>query len=434
MFGYYLELALRSLKRSPGLTLLMILALGFGVAASMTTWSVFRAVSGNPIPSKSSELFVPQIDMWGPGGRNPDFAGEPPNRLDYSNAIALMQAHRAKFQSAMYMISPSVVPTEPGTHPLNTTGYAVYNEFFPMLDIPFKYGGGWSAADDADRAAVVVINSGLNQKIFDGKDSIGKTLNIGGRYYRVAGVLDDWNPQPRFYDATNTGFSNNQVGVFMPFLTAISAGIPTTGNTNCSKEPTEPGFAGLQRSTCAWIPFMVQLDSRTAVQQYKDYLEGLSSQRYSWPPNVRLLDLMHWLAHVHVVPSDSKASLLVGLGLLIVSLINTAGLLLAKFMRRKVEIGVRRALGATRYEIYAQFLTEAAIVGVAGGVAGLLLTWLGVVGIRVALPSDIASLAHINFSLLVTTVGLAIVASVLAGLYPTWRAASIQPARAVKTS
>ncbi|HJP97060.1 MAG TPA: ABC transporter permease, partial [Rhodanobacteraceae bacterium] len=50
MFAYYLDLALRSLKRNPALTALMILTVGFGVAASMTTWSVFRAVSGDPIP------------------------------------------------------------------------------------------------------------------------------------------------------------------------------------------------------------------------------------------------------------------------------------------------------------------------------------------------------------------------------------------------
>jgi hypothetical protein len=58
MFGYYLELALRSLRRNPGLTALMVLAIGFGVAASMTTYSVFRAVSGNPMPWKSSKLFA----------------------------------------------------------------------------------------------------------------------------------------------------------------------------------------------------------------------------------------------------------------------------------------------------------------------------------------------------------------------------------------
>src|SRR6185437_9160242 len=88
MFRYYLDLALRSLRRSPGLTALMILTIGFGVAASMTAWSVFREVSGDPIPWKSSRLYVPQIDMWGPsaqvGNNDPDKG--PPDALDYEDA------------------------------------------------------------------------------------------------------------------------------------------------------------------------------------------------------------------------------------------------------------------------------------------------------------------------------------------------------------
>ncbi|MDQ6646462.1 MAG: hypothetical protein M3Y93_04395 [Pseudomonadota bacterium] len=66
MFRYYLDLALRSLRRSPALTALMMLAIDFGVAASMTTYAVFRGVAGDPLPWKSSQFFVPQIDTWGP--------------------------------------------------------------------------------------------------------------------------------------------------------------------------------------------------------------------------------------------------------------------------------------------------------------------------------------------------------------------------------
>jgi putative ABC transport system permease protein len=190
MFAYYLELALRSLRRSPGLTALMVLAIGFGVAASMTTWSVFRAVSGDPIPWKSSKLFVPQIDMWGPKGRGPDNSdNEPPNAMDYTDAVALMRAHRAKLQSAMYQISPSVVPADASKHPINVSGHAVYSEFFPMLDVPFLYGGGWNADDDTQRAAVAVISGKLNDKLFGGVNSIGRTLSIEGKDYRVVGVL-----------------------------------------------------------------------------------------------------------------------------------------------------------------------------------------------------------------------------------------------------
>ncbi|TNY25461.1 ABC transporter permease, partial [Fulvimonas soli] len=131
---------------------------------------------------------------------------------------------------------------------------------------------------------------------------------------------------------------------------------------------------------------------------------------------------------------DTKISLLVALGLLVVCLVNTAGLLLAKFLRRAPEIGVRRALGASRREIYTQFLSEASMVGLAGGLLGLLLTGAGVAGVGWVLPEDIAALARLDVPLLLLTLLLAVVAAVLAGLYPTFRAARVQPAWQLKSN
>jgi putative ABC transport system permease protein len=443
MFGYYLELALRSLRRSPGLTMLMVLAIGFGVAASMTTYSVFRAVSGDPIPWKSSKLFVPQIDMWGPKGRSGDAgntSAEPPNAMDYTDAMALMRAHRAKLQTATYQISPSVVPAQAGKHPINVRGHAVYSEFFPMVDAPFQYGSAWSATDDQNRAQVVVISDKLNQKTFGGIDSVGKMLNVEGRLYRITGVLAPWNPQPRFYDVVNTGgFSEQMDDVFVPFQTAIGAGIPNDGNTNCTDTPKQSGFVGLQQSSCIWMSFMVELDDASQVQAYRQFLDGYAREqqqagRFTWTPNNRLYDIPTFLDSQHVVPSDTKVSLLVALGLLIVCLVNTAGLLLAKFLRRSSEIGVRRALGAPRMAIYAQFLTEAAIIGLAGGVLGLLLTGLGVASVSWVLPRDIATLARLDVSLLALTLLVAVISTALAGLYPTFRASRVQPAWQLKSN
>ncbi|HMH69403.1 MAG TPA: ABC transporter permease, partial [Pinirhizobacter sp.] len=84
MFGYYLDLALRSLRRNPALTGLMVLAIAFGVGASMTTYSVFRAVSGDPIPWKSERLYVPQIDLFGPEAAKA--SRDPPDLLSYKDA------------------------------------------------------------------------------------------------------------------------------------------------------------------------------------------------------------------------------------------------------------------------------------------------------------------------------------------------------------
>ncbi|NUR23324.1 ABC transporter permease [Frateuria sp.] len=438
MFAYYLELALRSLKRSRGLTVLMVLAVGFGVAASMTTYSVFRAVSGDPIPWKSSKLFVPQIDMWGPKGRSNN--NEPPEAMDYTDAMALQRAHRAKLQSAMYQVSPSVVPAGAGKHPINVSGHAVYSEFFPMLDVPFRYGSGWGADADTQRAAVVVISHKLNEKLFGGANSVGRSISIEGKDYRVVGVLDDWNPQPRFYDVVNTGgFSSGNEDVFLPFERAIDVGMPNDGNTNCSEVPAESGFVGLQRSSCVWIAYMVELDDAAAASAYRHYLDGYAQDqqragRFGWAPNNRLRNLPDWLDAEHVVPSDTKVSLLVALGLLVVCLVNTAGLLLAKFLRRSSEIGVRRALGAQRSAIYAQFLTEAGIIGLAGGVLGLALTGAGVASVSWVLPKDIAALARLDVPLLLLTLLVATAATLLAGLYPTFRASRVQPAWQLKSN
>jgi putative ABC transport system permease protein len=438
MFGYYLELALRSLKRSPGLTVLMVLAIGFGVAASMTTYAVFRGVSGDPIPWKSSKLFVPRIDMWGPGdsGR----AHEPPDALDYTDAMALMRDHRARLQSAIYLIAPSVIPVGAGRSPIPVDGYAVYNEFFPMLDVPFQYGSGWSADDDAHQAAVAVIGDKLNQQVFGGGNSVGKTIDIEGKDYRVIGVLAEWNPQPIFYDVLDTGgFSGDGPGVFLPFQRAIAVNMPNSGVNDCRVPPTESGFVGLQHSNCIWIAYMAELDGVGAVQRYRQYLDDYAREqqtagRFTWPPNNRLFDVPAYLEHAHVVPSDTKVSLLVALGLLIVCLVNTVGLLLAKFLRRSGEIGVRRALGASRRAIYAQFLTEAGMIGAGGGVVGLLLTGVGVLGVGVVLPTRLANLARIDPGLLMLTVFVAVIATVLAGLYPTFRASRVQPAWQLKTN
>jgi putative ABC transport system permease protein len=124
----------------------------------------------------------------------------------------------------------------------------------------------------------------------------------------------------------------------------------------------------------------------------------------------------------------------VSLGFLVICLVNTIGLLLAKFMRRAPEIGVRRALGASRKDIYAQFLIEAGTIGVAGGLLGLLLTGLGILGVGMVFPERIARLATIDPMLVLMTLVVAIVASVVAAFYPTWRASLVQPAWQLKSN
>ncbi|HUA79319.1 MAG TPA: ABC transporter permease [Dyella sp.] len=438
MFGYYLQLALHSFRRSPGLTALMVVIMGVGVAASMTTYAVFRAVSGNPLPDKSLQLFVPQIDNLGP--QNGSTRNHLSDALTYTDAMALMQAQAAAHQTAIYPIVGNVVPQD-GTHrPFAANGYAAYADFFSMFEARFEYGSGWNESDDQHHAGVIVISSQINRQLFGGANSVGRTLDVDGHDYRVVGVVDNWNPQPRFYDVNNGYSFGDAPDYYVPFTRAVDLQIGSNGNNNCagSLKPLVPGWTGWLQSECVWVSMWVELPNATAVQRYRQFLSGYASDqqrhgRFHWASNVRLFNLMDWLDHEGVVPPETAVSLLVAAGFLLVCLVNTVGLLLAKIMRRAGEIGVRRALGASRGEIYRQFVAEASVIGLSGGLLGLLLMALGMHGTDLLFEPDIAKLAHLSFGLVGSTVLLAVLATVIAGLYPAWRAAHVQPSWQLKS-
>jgi len=437
MFGYYFQLGLRSLKSRPVLTALMIMSIAIGVATSVTTYGVFRATGGNPIPQKSSQLFVPQIDNWGPD-ENVERGGEPPRALSYTDTVALMRDQRAKRQTALYPITALIVPAEPTVLPFRVKSYAAYANTFPMFDIPFLYGGGWSADEDESLTAVTVISRSLNETLFKGADSVGQQIDIAGRSYRISGVMDDWDPQPVFYDAENTRGFGMPAQLFIPFTHAIDLQVPTSGNRSCYKTP-DPGWDAWLQSECAWVSYWVELPDPTSVAAYRDYLRSYSAQqqqlgRFNWPPNTRLHNLTEWLDYLKVVPPESKISALIGLGFLLICLVNTIGLLLAKFLQRASEIGVRRALGASRSAIFQQFLVEAGTVGLAGGLLALPLTWVGTLSTDLVFTPQIARLAELNTSLVVLTLVVAVFSTIMAALYPIWCAAQVQPAWQLKTN
>jgi putative ABC transport system permease protein len=132
------------------------------------------------------------------------------------------------------------------------------------------------------------------------------------------------------------------------------------------------------------------------------------------------------------VPGDVRLQTWLAFGFLLVCLVNTVGLMLAKFLRRSGELGVRRALGASKREVFMQLLVESGVIGLAGGAGGLLLAFLGLWLVRKQ-PSDYAALAHLDMSMLLITFLLAVGSSLLAGLLPAWRACQITPALQLKS-
>ncbi|NIK39227.1 putative ABC transport system permease protein [Xanthomonas arboricola] len=433
MFGYYFNLALRSFRRNKILTALMVLAIALGIGASMTTLTVFYVLSGDPIPQKSDRLFSALVDPYPKAGYQP--GEEPGDQVTRFDAETLLREKRAKRQALMTGGRVAIEPDKNGMTAFKSEVRFTSADFFPMFETPFLYGQGWSAGSDAGHERVAVITKELNDKLFDGSNSVGRDLRMDKNTFRIVGVLNDWKVNPRFYDVTNSYGSSEQV--YLPFSVAMDLKMDHYGGMNCYGKNDNSDQTALNAS-CTWMQYWVELDSPAQAGDYKAYLDNYSDQqraagRFERPNNTRLRNVMEWLDYKEVVPSDVRLQLWLAMGFLLVCLLNTVGLLLAKFLRRSGEIGVRRALGASRGAIFAQCLVEAGTIGLAGGMAGLGLAWLGLWVVRQQ-PVDYAKLAHLDPKMLLLTFALALVASLLAGLLPSWRAIQVAPALQLKAS
>jgi putative ABC transport system permease protein len=347
----------------------------------------------------------------------------------------LLHAHRADRQALMTGGAVPVQPAQSGLDPFYSDARYTSADFFPMFQTPFLYGHGWSAADDEAKARMVVISRSLNDKLFGGKDSTGQTLRMKDTAFSIVGVLDEWRPNPHFYDVNMGNYASSE-DVFLPLATARQLQLDRNGSMDCWGNGGGDE-SNLENAPCVWLQFWVQLDSPAKVADYKAFLANYSREqkalgRFQRPANVRLSGLMAWLDINKVVPGDVRLQAWLALGFLLVCLVNTVGLMLAKFLRRAGELGVRRALGASRREVFAQLLVESGVIGLAGGVCGLLLAFVGLWLVR-RQPSDYAALAHLDMTMLLTTFLLAVGSTLLAGLLPAWRACQVTPALQLKS-
>jgi putative ABC transport system permease protein len=436
MFGYYLDLAWRSLKRTPILTGLMVLAIGLGIGASMTMVTVLHVMTQDPLPARSAHLYRPYLDPLPLKFKTVAIAADPRDNLTWPDAMALLKAHRGVRQAAMAGGSLLVWPQRTDLQPFYVDGRYTTPDFFSMFGVPFIAGSGWTDAEETAQANVVVLAESFARKLFGSADAVGRSVRLGDNNYRVVGVIKDWIPAPMFYtDISDQKYSDGDK-FFLPLSVAVQRKLQLNGNVSGWGKDGAPDDR--RDPQTSWLQFWVQLDTPVQVKSYRQFLVDYSAEqkalgRFERPPtNARLFSLMGWLAHMNLVPDDVRLQFWLALAFLGVCMINIVALLLAKFLRRAAEISVRRAMGARRRDIFVQFGIESALIGVAGGSLGLAIAEIGLWSVR-RRPDDYAHLAHMDVSMLLGTVALAIVASVLAGLLPAWRACRVPPALQLKT-
>jgi putative ABC transport system permease protein len=435
MFGYYFDLATRSVRRSKILTALMVLAIGLGIGASMTMLTVLHVLSSDPLPGRSEQLFCPHLDPLPLNYQQGD-GPDPADNLTWPDAMALLRARRGERQAAMAGGQLLVRSGQQGARPFNVDGRYATTDFFALFGVPFEYGTGWSSADDIARAHVVVLSDTLSRKLFGSANSVGRTVRLGDNDYRVIGVTGEWQPEPVFYaDASASRYSDADQ-FFLPLFTAVDLKLDVNGNF--SAWGVDQAESREVSSTTSWLQFWVQLRNANEVSAYRQFLVDYSAQqkslgRFQRPAtNAKLYGLMQWLGHQNLVPNDVHLQLWLALAFLLVCMVNIVALLLAKFLRRSGEISVRRALGAKRRDIFLQLGIESALIGLAGGLLGLLIAQLGLWEVRQR-PDDYAHLVQMDVPMLLGTFALAIAASVMAGLLPAWRACRVVPALQLKT-
>jgi len=435
MFSYYLKLGWLSIHRNPLLSSLMIAAIAVGIGASMTTITVNYTMSSNPIPQKSDQLFYVQLDNWDPNDKR-EGGFEPPDQMTYLDAMALMKAHKAYRQVASNRSGLVLEPAGEDARPFSVTARNTWADFFPMFDLPFLYGSGWDDAADRNLEKVVVLSKETNERVFGGENSVGRSVRFNGIDFTVVGVLDKYYPVPKFYDVT-TGAFDEPEEVYIPFNVALEYKLPRNGNTSCWKKPDGDGLDAFLNSECIWIQFWAQLRNKKEKQEYMDFLNAYVGQqkrlgRFPRPMDNRLSNVMEWMENQKVVDDDARVLLGLSLLFLVVCLLNTIGLLLAKFLGKSTDSSLRRALGASRANLFAQHMVEAGLIGLGGGILGLGLSWLGLQGIKALFGDIVVYLIQLDWVMVLTAIGLAIVSALLAGLYPTWRACRIAPASQLK--
>jgi putative ABC transport system permease protein len=445
MLGYSFELALQGLRRYPKSTLLAVLTVALGLAASMTTLALLHMLSADPLPGRSDHLYLAWVDTIQAKPVNDEvfkmsgITVSSFRRIKMPDAAALLADKRATHQTALAGMNADIEDGDGKHRQKDQSLLATTSDFVSMFGVPLRHGRAWSAADDAARANVVVIDEQLAQSLFGTSDAVGRTVRIKDKPFEVIGISAAYSPQPHFYDLESWTFSgSNHESAFMPYTAAIDAKLSLPASDGCDDTPNKDHKPVYDTDPvhCAWLSYWVQLDTSEQVASYREYLTHYAQQQkalagYGKHAAEELDSVSGWLKRQNVVPDNVRLNVWMAVSFMLLCMVNVAGLLSAKFLRRSNDIGIRRALGATRSDVFMQHVLEASAVCVLGGVLALPLTMLGLWILRMQ-DEGFTDLARLDPLMFGGLFALALGVGVLVGLLPAWRASTVEPGLQVK--
>jgi macrolide transport system ATP-binding/permease protein len=413
-----IERAFRWLLRSPGFAAVAILSLGLGIGANTAMFSLVDALLLRPIPVEDPDSLV---DVFTSSSDGDEYATTSyPDYLD-------LRAQNTVF-SDMTAYSMMLAPLNLGDRARLVMGHIVTSNHFTMLGIRPFLGRMLQPPDDGpDAERVVVISHRLWRADFGSDPAVvGKSLQLRGQPYTIVGVAP----------ASFTGV----IPVIVPELwlpVAHADEVEPAGINDNVPSPT--GRTRLERRGSRWLFVKGRLKPGVSVASAGANVEVLATQLAATYPETNRNRRMSAFATNEVrmlVPqaggplSIGSAGVMAVVGLvLLIACANVAGMLLARASSRQREISVRLAIGASRWHIVRQMLSEGAVLGffgavVAAAVASSLVRLL--LSMRLPLPGSIMLDVRLDLRVLGFALGVAVVAGVLAALTPALKASSMR--------
>jgi putative ABC transport system permease protein len=369
----------RVLGKNPGVTAIMVFTLTLAIGATTAIFSVVYGVLLRPLPYSSADriMAVSEVTSKGRPNRLAD-----PNFDDFRDQSHSFQSI-AKYSARIVSVSGALQPTR-------TTVAAVTPEFLNVFGVRPVLGRDFTASDDQKGAApVALVSYGYwKQYLGSAQDLSQSHLKINNTIYSVIGVLPSGF---RFPDDVDVWFAADREG------------------ENLSR--TSHNYYGVGR-----------LKDGVSVDQAREDISILARRIYqaSSEKNDYLLRDGTVVSLQDYITGAVRTPLLILLGavgfLLLVACANVANLLLAQASVRERELSIRSALGAGRGRLVRQFLTEAFLLSLIGGVLGVLAAMSGVAGLVALAPENLPRLDSVSISVPVLLFAFLLSTAVAAGL------------------
>ena len=382
-----IRFAVRSLSKAPGFTVVAILVIAVGIGANTAVFSVVNTVLLKPLTYPDPQSLV-QLMNTGDQGSFPG-ANVPKFNIWRQQAGIFQQAAAYDSGGAGLNLTGSDKPEQ-------VQGVHVSADYFSILGAPVIAGRTFTAAEDSPHGGnVVVLSYGLWKRRYGGdRDIVGNNIQLNGKPYQVVGVI-------------GRGFvTDNPADLWLPFQFDLSS-----------------------QDQAHYFGVIARLKPRVTVPIANAQLKLAADQyRTTYPGTLGPNDGFGVVLLQELMVRDTRSSLYVLLGavglVLLIACANVANLLLIRATVRKRELATRSALGAGRWQIIRQLLTESLVVSLTGGTLGLLLGFAGVRFLLAINPGSIprigedGSAVTVDLSVLLFTLGVSLLTGILFGLVP----------------